>query len=217
MADQTGPVTTGRVRDDTWVWALAGLALGLFGLGFVVRWQCTRGACALGRHEWLFDLDAVGGLPRLFTTSIFLAATVVAVRVAARSAGRRRLWWAAVCVIGVGLVLAKLVSAHSVLEGADGRGLTLLVGTGATVVGLPVLARLGRAWGVPGARAVVLALALYALAALGLDQVTGLVAGLDPAPLPDAAATFVEELGEALAALGVLAVVVRRLPHPAER
>lgn len=205
------------MRDDTWVWALAGLALGLFGLGFAVRWQCTRGTCVLGRHEWLFDLDAVGGLPRLFTTSLFLATTVVAARAAARSAGRRRAWWVTVSVVGVGLVFAKLVSAHSVLEGVDGRGPTLLVGSVATVVGLPVLARLGRAWGVPGSRAVVLALAVYALAALGLDQVTGLVAGLDPAPLPVAAATFVEELGEALAALGVLAVVVRGLPHPPGR
>ncbi|MEI4273218.1 hypothetical protein TEK04_15940 [Klenkia sp. LSe6-5] len=202
----------GRVRDDTWMWALVGLALGLFSLGFVVRWRCSVGRCALGGNEWLFDLDAVGGLPRLFTTSLFVAATVCAVRVAARSAGRRALWWAAVAAVGVGLVFAKLASAHSVLERVDGAGLTLAVGSLASVVGLPVLGWLGRAWRVPGSRDVVLALAVYALAALGLDRVTGLVAGLDPGPLPVAAATFVEELGEALAALAVL-VVVRRLPQ----
>lgn len=201
-----------RLRDDTWVWALAGLAVGLFGLGFVVRWRCTVGSCALAGHEWLFDIDAIGGLPRLFTTSLFLATTVAAAVVAVRLPGRARVWWAVIAAIGVGLVGAKLVSVHSVMETDDGRGTTLLVGAVATLVGLPLLAVAGRAWRVPRAGAVVTALALYALAALGLDQVTGLVAAIDPAPLPDAAATFVEELGEALTALALLVVVVRRVP-----
>jgi hypothetical protein len=205
-------VSTTRLRDDTWVWALAGLAVGLFGLGFVVRWRCTVGTCALAGHEWLFDIDAVGGLPRLFTTSLFVATAVAAAVVARRRTGRARLWWSAVTALGVGLVGAKLVSVHSLAEAADGRGTTLLVGVASTVVGLPVLAAVGRAWRVPRTGAVVLALAAYALAALGLDQVTGVVTALDPAPLPDAAATLVEELGEALAALVLLVVVVRRVP-----
>lgn len=206
-------MTSTRLRDDTWVWALAGLALGLFGLGFVVRWRCTAGSCALAGHEWLFDIDAVGGLPRLFTVSLFAATTVAAALVALRSDGPPRLWWSAVAAIGVGLVGAKLVSVHSVMEADDGRGTTLLVGAVATLVGLPALAAAGRAWQVPRAGGVVVALALYALAALGLDQVTGLVAALDPGPLPDAAATFVEELGEALTALALLVAVVRRVPE----
>jgi hypothetical protein len=208
-------MATTRLRDDTWVWALVGLAVGLFGLGFVVRWRCTVGTCALAGHEWLFDIDAVGGLPRLFTTSLFVATTGAAALVAVRSAGAPRLWWSVIAAIGVGLVGAKLVSVHSVMEVDDGRGTTLLVGAVAALVGLPVLAAVGRAWHVPRGGAVVAALALYALAALGLDQVTGLVASLDPAPLPAAAATFVEELGEALTALVLLVVVVRRVPGTA--
>ncbi|SDO84178.1 hypothetical protein SAMN05660199_02643 [Klenkia soli] len=213
----TAPPTPTRVRDDTWLWALAGLALGLFGLGFLVRWRCTVGPCSLGGAEWIFDLDAVGGLPRLYTTSLFVAATVCAVRAVARSRGRHALWWLAVALIGVGLVFAKLVSAHSVLEGWDGAGYTLAVGSLASAVGLPVLGVLGRVWRVPGARAVVLALAVYALAALGLDVLTGSVVLADPRPLPVAAATFVEELGEALTALTLLAVLVRRIPPPRNR
>ncbi len=201
-----------RVRDDTWLWALAGLALGLFGLGFVVRWRCTVGACSLGGAEWVFDLDAVGGLPRLYTTGLFVASAAVAARIALRSAGVHRLWFAAVALVGAGLVFAKLVSAHSVLEGWDGAGKTLILGSLASLVGLPVLALLGRAWRVPGARGVVLALGLYMLAALGLDVVTGTVVAADPSPLPMAGATFVEELGEALTALVLLAVLVRRVP-----
>ena len=211
------PPAPTRARDDTWLWALAGLALGLFGLGFVVRWRCTVGSCSLGGAEWVFDLDAVGGLPRLFTTSLFVASAVCAGRVAVRSRGTHRLWWSAVTLIGVGLVFAKLVSAHSVLEGWDGAGATLALGSLASVVGLPVLGVLGRVWRVPGARAVVLALAVYALAALGLDVLTGSVAVADPRPLPMAAATFVEELGEALTALVLLAVLARRVPPGGQR
>jgi len=61
---------------------------------------------------------------------------------------------------------------------------------------------------------VVLALGVYAFAALGLDAVTGLVATLHGGTgvLLHAASTFVEELGEALAALLVLAAVWWRLP-----
>lgn len=213
----TAPPTPTRVRDDTWLWALAGLALGLFGVGFVVRWRCTTGACSLGGAEWVFDLDAVGGLPRLFTTGLFVASAVCAGLTAARSTGRRRLWWAAVALVGVGLVFAKLVSAHSVLEGWDGAGQTLVLGSIASLLGLPVLGLVGRAWRVPGSRDVVLALAVYALAALGLDRLTAAVVYADPTPFAMAAATFVEELGEALTALTLLAVLVRRLPERAQR
>ena len=213
----TAPPAPARARDDTWLWALAGLGLGLFAVGFVVRWRCSVGACSLGGAEWVLDLDAVGGLPRLFTTSLFVASAACASRAAARSAGLHRLWWSAVAVIGVGLVFAKLVSAHSVLEGWDGAGATLALGSLASVVGLPVLGLLGRVWRVPGARAVVLALAVYALAALGLDVLTGSVVATDARPLAVAAATFVEELGEAMTALTLLAVIVRRVPERRQR
>lgn len=215
---QTGPMRPSpplpsRPRDDTWLWALTGLALGLFGLASFVRWRCTLGACPLAGHEWVLDLDAVGGLPRMFTTGLFLAAAAAAGWTAVYSRAGARPWWALVAVVGVGLAGAKLVSTHSVLERWDGRHLTLVVGTAATVVGLPLLWAAGRRGRVVGAGVVVAALAAYATAALGLDVVTGLVSSGAPRPLPMAAATFVEELGEALTALALLAVVVRLVPR----
>jgi len=196
-------------RDDTWLWALVGLALGLFSLGFLVRWRCAVGSCPLPGREWIVDLDAIGGLPRLFTTAVFAATAVAAAVAAVQTRGTSRLWWSAVTAIGVGLVFAKLVSAHSVLETTDGTTLTLLAGTVCTVVGLPALWAAGRAWGVAGSGLVVLGLAVYAVAALGLDVVTRTVAVVQPQPLPLTAATFVEELGEALTAVALLGAVAR--------
>ncbi len=203
-------------RHGAWLWLLTGLAIGLFGLGFLVRYTCSRGACLLGAHEWLVDPDAVGGLPRMFTTALLVAVGVAAGLTARRLLGADRWWWTGVAVLGAALGLAKLVSAHSVLERTDGTSRTLLVGTAGTLVGLPLLWATGRRWRVPGAAVVVGALAAYAVAAIGLDAVTRTVAALDPRPFPLAAATSVEELGEALAALLVLAVVVARVPadHP---
>ena len=67
----------------------------------------------------------------------------------------------------------------------------------------------GRRWGVPGAGTVVLTLACSAAAAIGLDAVTSLVSAVQThsGVLTAAAATFVEEFGEALTALAFLVTV----------
>jgi hypothetical protein len=77
----------------------------------------------------------------------------------------------------------------------------------------------GRRWGVAGARAVVLAMAAYAAAALGLDLLTGLAAAVQDRVgwLTVAGTTFVEELGEALSALLVLVTVRWQSPAPGRR
>jgi hypothetical protein len=112
-------------------------------------------------------------------------------------------------VVGVGLALAKLTSLHGFAKTDVSPLVTLLGGLAVTAVALGVLSRTGRRWAVPGARAVVVALAVYAAAALGLDVVTGVVEVVrgGGGPVTDAAATFVEEFGEALAALLVLGTV----------
>ena len=63
-------------------------------------------------------------------------------------------------------------------------------------------------------RPVVLALAVYAGTALGLDLFTALAAAVQDrvGPLTIAAATFAEELGEALAALLVLVIMRWKAP-----
>jgi hypothetical protein len=113
---------------------------------------------------------------------------------------------------GVVLAAAKSVSAHSAAEGVDGRWVTLVGGLLLTLVGLPVLWWSGRRWSVPAAGAVTFVLALYAAAALGLDQVTALVRALFGGPVLLALAIWLEEGGEAVTALLLLAAVVRWLP-----
>jgi hypothetical protein len=108
---------------------------------------------------------------------------------------------------GVILAVAKVVSSHSALEQDGGRAATLAGGLLVTVVVLSLLWRTGRAWSVAGALPVTVALAVYAAAALGLDQVTAGVRAMSGSPVALAVASFVEEGGEGLAALAVLAAV----------
>jgi hypothetical protein len=211
------PAPWPRLRDTWWVFGLAGLTLGLFTVGFLVRLRCGLGACSSSRIDRLLDLDAVGGVPRLFTTGLFLAAAWWGWRGFRATAGRPALWWAALAAIGMGLALAKLISVHSTVKADLAPSGTLLLGLLLTVPVLGALYLAGRSWGVPGTRAVVVALAAYALAALGLDLLTGVYAALQDRidPLTVAGTTYVEELGEALSALCVLVVVRWQVPATA--
>ncbi|MGY1615363.1 hypothetical protein ACI797_01335 [Geodermatophilus sp. SYSU D00691] len=195
-----------------WVPALAGVALVLYVVGYAVRLHCGWGRCGGSAVARLVDLDALGGLPRLFTTGLFVAVAVLAWRARRRLQAGPAAWWGLVALAGVALALAKLVSVHGFAKTGMSPALTLAAGLGLTVAGLVVLRVTGRRWAVPGAGAVVLAMAVYAAAALGLDVVTGAVGAIRGSwgPLTDATATFVEELGEALAALFLLAVVRRQ-------
>jgi hypothetical protein len=197
-----------RLAQTWWVYGLGAALVGLYSAGLVVRLRCAFGRCG-GPVSRLLDLDAVGGLPRLVTTALFVATAVLAGRAARRASGRSALWWTAIAAIGAVLALAKVISAHSVAK-ADAAVATLVGSVLLAVTALAVLRWAGRRWGVPATGPVVLALALYAAATLGLDVVTSLVASLQTqvGALSDAAATFVEELGEALTAL-VLLVTVR--------
>ncbi|MGY1812808.1 hypothetical protein [Blastococcus sp. SYSU D00820] len=214
MLRRPAPSPWPRLRDSWWVFALALTAVGLFAVGFLVRLRCTIGSCVAPPLGRLLDLDAVGGLPRLFTTGLFVALCLVALAARRATTGAVALWWTAIALVGAGLALAKLVSVHAALKSGLSPLVTLLFGMAVTVPALIGLWVLGRRWGVRGARPVVLALAVYAGTALGLDLVTSGVALVQASvgPLTVAGAAFVEELGEALAALLLLVVVRWQLP-----
>jgi hypothetical protein len=203
------------VREAWWVGALALVAVALFSLGLAVRVHCRLQGCAWGRDRY-FDLDSIGGLPRLFTTGLFVALAAVAWVGARRSVGHARTWWAGMALGGLVLAAAKVLSAHSTAKAASAE-VTLVVGLSVTVVVLGALWWTARRWAVAAGAPVVVALAVYAFAALGLDVVTGLVAAIhgEGGVVLDAVSTFVEELGEALAALLVLATVWWCLPRTA--
>jgi hypothetical protein len=206
---QTRAPWPGR-RRAWWVYGSALALVGLFCAGFLVRVHCTVfGRCG-GPAARVLDLDALGGLPRLVTTAMFVVTAVLAWRAARRAAGRGALWWTAVAAAGAVLALLKLVSAHSLAK-ADSAVLTLVGSVGLAVAALAVLWVLGRRWGVAATGPVVGALALYAGAAIGLDAVTWLAEAVQSSvgDLSAAASTLVEELGEALSAF-VLLVTVRR-------
>jgi hypothetical protein len=207
-----------RLAEAWWVYALGALALVLFPIGLITRLRCGLGRCTGSTLQHLFDLDSIGGLPRLFITGLFVAVGVLGWLTRRRSEGTARRWWTAIAGIGVVLAVAKLVSAHSAAKHSAPL-LTLVVGLLLTGVALGALTVTGRRWGIAAARPIAVALGAYAAAALGLDAITSAVAAAQDhvGALSAAASTFVEELGEALATLFVLVTVRWHLPAPPER
>jgi hypothetical protein len=208
-----------HIRDTWWVFVLAAAALGIFLLGFLVDLRCGPPGCRGSLPRRLFDLDELGSLPRLFTTGLFVAVGSIAWRARRSVDGAPSTWWGAVSGLGSALALAKLTSVHSVAKHSVSPGVTLVGGVGLTVLVLGALWVSGRREGVAGAGAVVLAMAAYAAAALGLDLLTGLAAAVQDRVgwLTVAGTTFVEELGEALSALLVLVTVRWQSPAPGRR
>jgi hypothetical protein len=196
--------------------ALFGIAVALETVGYIVRLSGNETSAGA------FSMDAPFSLPRLFVAAMFAAAGLAAVAGAGAFAGRRT-WWLAVGVVAGGIAAVKASSTvHSdvltVLNDAvgAGAGLTMSVLAAAAVVGvLWFLSRDERR----DRRRVLGALALYAVAAVGLSAVSSAVAGSAGfASTWAAGATFLEESGEALAAvaflIGVLAGVAPRLVLP---
>jgi len=202
-----------RPARGRWLVGLAVLGALLFTAGLLVELRCGVGRCPPPAVQRLFDLDGIGSLPRQFTTAVFAGGTVLAAVAARRSGGRRARWWVLVAAAEALLTVAKAVSTHSAVERQDGVLLTFVGGLLVALLGLAVLWRAGLRWGVPGASLVSGAFAAYAVAALGLDRVTGLVAHLTAQPSALALAVYLEEGGEAVAALALLAAVVRSVPR----
>ena len=206
-----------RLSDAWWVYALACAAVVLFPVGLVVRLRCSLGRCGNAVVQHLFDLDSVGGLPRLFTTGLFAAVCGLAWWAVRQCSGGPRTWWTAVSAIGAVLALAKRVSAHSVAK-SSAPVATLLVSVLLTVVALVALTVGGRRWSVPAARPVVIAFAVYATAALGIEAIAAaaLAAQSHVGSLTAATTTFIEEFGEAATALLLVVTVRWHLPARSE-
>ncbi|WP_338104909.1 hypothetical protein [Modestobacter muralis] len=181
------------------------VATGLETVGFVLRATGhERGAARV----WAMDLPL--SVPRMFVAALFAAAAVVAVVGAARGTGRRP-WWLAVAAVTATIAQVKAGGTVHVraleLTGVGSRPVLAAVGSAAVVAvvvaGLWWLSRTERR----DRRRVLTALSLYSLAAVGLSAVSSLV-GRAGDPFWAAAATFVEETGEAFGGVAVLVAVL---------
>lgn len=184
--------------------ALFAVAVALETAGYIGRLNGASGST--GR---LLSMDAPFSLPRLYVAALFAAAALAAIAGAGNSLGRRT-WWIGVGLVAGGVAAVKAGStvhadALGALESAVGTqaalALSALVAV-AVVGGLWFLARTERR----DRRRVLGSLALYASAAVGLSAVSSLVGAYGRTWA--AAATFLEESGEALAGVGFLVAVL---------
>ena len=193
------------------------VALGLETSGFLTR--LTGGGTTAG----LLSMDAPFSLPRMFVALLFAAAAAAAVAGAGSMPGRRT-WWLAVALVGGGIAAVK---AGSTVHATAMHSLSGLIGSAGAVVASAALATavVGVLWFLSrddrrDRRRVLGAVAFYAVASVGLSALTNVVADAFGGTSSWAAgATFIEEAGEALAAvsflLAVLAGVAPRLVLPA--
>jgi hypothetical protein len=183
------------------------VALGLETAGYVTRLTGKRGALATA-----LSMDAPFSVPRLFVAGLFVVAALAAVAGAGVHPGRRA-WWLAVAVVAAGIASVKAGSTvHARLLGAAAD----LVGSTAALVvsGLLAAGVVGVLWYLSrderrDRRRVLSALSLYGVAVVGLSALSSAVTGSYGAGSSwAAAATFVEESGEALAGVGYLVAVL---------
>ncbi|MGY1604669.1 hypothetical protein [Geodermatophilus sp. SYSU D00815] len=154
-----------------------------------------------GRLGHLLAMDAPGSLARWLVVAVLGAAVLAAVLGVATQPARRRWWTAAAAVLAV-------------LAGAQLAGnLRLQL---PAVLGLLVVAGAALVWGLGRGRdrnRLVAVLGAHVLAAVGLSAIAS-YARATGGPVSAAFATFVEESGEALTAVGLLvAVLVALLPR----
>ncbi|SSC24179.1 Hypothetical protein KLENKIAIHU_2786, partial [Klenkia terrae] len=194
------------------VTVLAGAVLLAETTGLVVRRACAVGSCSEVAGSWAlrWDMDALGSVPRALITGLLAVAALGCLRGFRRAGhGGAAVWWA---VLGAGcaaLTVAKQTSLHSLVEGRlagllPGIDIQLLFVV-TSLVGLLTVLVAGR-WVRRETRTVVVTwLGLYALASVGLAAVTVVLAPLGSVVAD--LATWVEECGEGLAAVGLLAAV----------
>lgn len=184
--------------------ALFAVAVVLESIGYISR---LKGVTGVAAQVW--SMDAPFSVPRLYVAALFGAAALAAVAGAGNSL-ERRTWWVAVGLVAGGIAAVK---AGSTLHAEVLDALSSAIGSGAAfvlsvlaaavvVAGLWFLARSERR----DRRRVLGALALYAGAAVGLSALSSLVGTYGRTWA--AAATFIEESGEALAGVGFLIAVL---------
>jgi len=198
---------------------LVAAATALMVTGYVVRLSGASGPSAQ-----LMSMDAPFSLPRMFVAGTFAAAAFAAVAGAGRIPGRR-VWWTAVGLVAAGIAVVKAGSSvhtaflHTLDDAlTPAGGLLLSALLAASVVGaLWFLSRNDRR----DRMRVLSVLALYGVASVGLSAVSSAAAATyGRASTWAAAATLVEETGEALAGvmflIAVLVGVAPRLVLPAD-
>ena len=196
---------------------LAALAVALETVGFVVRLRGESGPVARA-----LSMDAPYSVPRTFVAVLFAVAAIAAVAGASRLPGRRG-WW-----LGVGLVagLIATVKAGSTVHVNAMHTLTRTLGdAGALAVSAAAaVAVIGALWFLSRTerrdrRRVLGVLGLYAVTSVGLSAVSSVASSSFTANVA-AAATYLEESGEALAGVAflvaVLVGVAPRLVLPAD-
>jgi hypothetical protein len=202
----------------TFAVVLAAVALALEATGYVVRLTGASGPTAR-----VLSMDAPFSLPRMYVAALFAAAAVMAIAAAGRLP-ERRTWWMAVGLVAGGIATVKAGStvhaaAYSELNATAGQAGALAVSAVAALAVVGALWFLSRTERRDRAR-VLGALALYAVASVGLSGVSSVVGGAyGGASRWTAGITFVEEAGEALGGVvflvAVLAGVAPRLVLPA--
>ena len=181
--------------------ALAALAVALEGTGFLLRQTGATGTVAR-----VLSMDAPASIPRLYVATLFAFAALVGLAGAGVVPGRRT-WWTVVGLVGVGIAVIKYGGTWHAWAlnwvadrvGPVGAFLASALVAVAVVGGLFFLSRTERR----DRRRVLGSLAGYAVAAVGLSALSQIA----PAQWI-AAATFVEESGEALAGVAFLIAVL---------
>jgi cytochrome bd-type quinol oxidase subunit 1 len=175
-------------------------------VGFGIRASDNeRGAARL----WSMDLPL--SVPRMYVAALFLAAALAALAGAVRGVGRRP-WWTAVALVAA--VIAQVKAGGTVhSEALVALGLASHPLAAALVSAAVVAVVLAALWYLSrderrDRRRMLIALGLYAVASVGLSGVSSLVAQADGSLYWQAAATFVEETGEAFGAVAVLVAVL---------
>jgi hypothetical protein len=186
--------------------ALAGVGVGLETVGLFIRAAgVERGSARL------FSMDLPMSVPRLYVAALFIAAAGAAFLGAARAESRRT-WWVAVGVVAA--VVAEVKAGGTVhvraLAALGVNDRPVVAAAGSAVVAGAVLASL---WWFSRTerrdrRRVLGAFGLYAVASVGLSGISSLVGQATGASAWTAAATYVEESGEALAGVTVLVAVL---------
>jgi hypothetical protein len=175
--------------------------------GYIVRLSGSTGPTAQ-----LLSMDAPFSLPRMFVAATFAAAALAALAGAGRIPGRRT-WWTAVGVVAAGIAAVKAGSSvHTVALSTVNDAIS--PAGGLIVSAVLAVSVVGSLWFFSRAdrrdrRRVMSVLALYGVASVGLSAVSSAVAGAyGGASTWAAAATFLEETGEALAGVMVLMAVL---------
>jgi hypothetical protein len=215
---EPAPAPTNRVarppatRRRRFAFPILGVGLVVIAMSLMVSGYVVRLSGASGPLAELLSMDAPFSVPRLFVASMFAAAGMAAMAGAGSIPGRRT-WWTAVAAVACGVAVVKtgstlLAAAFELLAGAittPGAVAVSVFLAGAVVAALWVLSRGERR----DRRRVLGVLALYAGASVGLSAVSTFVGqALGGGSTWTAAATFVEETGEALAGVGFLVAVL---------